>query len=163
MQKEYERIKHQLYPIGDRSSLRLYYFLSRKYMIHAYKEDNEDYDWDGSDSKFFSKHRFQSDNDREALAPKIIDRWMKSKFARQKVAPYVWPGDPFPPSCPKFSAWRMQNPLPPYDNSHVKIDEGLVYWDPSFKMSKEEAKEQWDKLMQEYEEDKRENDEWHPP
>ena len=57
----------------------------------------------------------------------------------------------------------MQNPLPPLDTSHVVIDEGLVYWNHSFKtMSKEEAKEQWDKTAKELEEASKE-DEWKPP
>ena len=39
------------------STVSLYYKLSRQYMIYAYKEDGEDYEWDGSGNKFFCKRK----------------------------------------------------------------------------------------------------------
>jgi len=86
-----------------------------------------------------------------------------NKFARQKVAPFTKPGDPFPPFCPKYAEWRKNNPLPPYEPPKHESDEDLPYWDRSFKtMTKEEAKAEYEKVMKESEARKKE-EQLHPP
>ena len=132
-------------------------------MIHAYKADSEYFHFDEENMRSYNKIRIRSDDDLRALAPKIINEWMTSAFA-PKFRPYRENrGRDWPPPSPRYSAWRMKNPLPPYDSSWRVIDEGLPYWNHTYKISKEEAKAYWDKLQQEYEEEKKEAETWAPP
>ena len=97
----------------------------------------------------------RTDADLGALRPYIMKNWMRKLFCRQKVPPKNLPAKPFPPKCLRLNRWLQGLPDIPKQYSPTD-EEPLVYWDPSFKMSKEEAKEKWDELQKDYEEWKEE-------